>query len=66
MPESLGTVTVEMVQQTREVTRSEQYFEEARRVLPGGVTAAARLQAGRLSYHSGEPARTAARPDKES
>src|SRR5918911_1501151 len=32
-----------MVQQTREVTRSEQYFEEAQRVLPGGVTAAARL-----------------------
>jgi glutamate-1-semialdehyde 2,1-aminomutase len=32
-----------MVQQTREVTRSEQYFEEASRVLPGGVTAAARL-----------------------
>jgi uncharacterized protein (DUF488 family) len=29
-------------------------------------TAAARLQAGRLSYHSGEPARTVARPDKES
>jgi glutamate-1-semialdehyde 2,1-aminomutase len=36
----------EMVQQTREVTRSEQYFEEAQRVLPGGVTAAARLHRG--------------------
>src|SRR3954454_23270064 len=35
-----------MVQQTREVTRSEQYFEEAQRVLPGGVTAAARLHRG--------------------
>lgn len=35
-----------MVQQTREVTRSEQYFEAARRVLPGGVTAAARLHRG--------------------
>jgi glutamate-1-semialdehyde 2,1-aminomutase len=32
-----------MVQQTREVTRSEQYFEEACKVLPGGVTAPARL-----------------------
>jgi hypothetical protein len=29
-------------------------------------TAAARLQAGRLSYASGEPARSPARPDKES
>src|SRR6188508_3005302 len=44
--DSLGTVTVDMVQQTREVTRSEQYFEEAQRVLPGGVTAAARLHRG--------------------
>jgi len=35
-----------MVQQTREVTRSEQYFEAAKRVLPGGVTAAARLHRG--------------------
>ncbi|MGE3908187.1 MAG: aspartate aminotransferase family protein [Chloroflexota bacterium] len=35
-----------MVQQTREVTRSEQYFEEAKKVLPGGVTAAARLHRG--------------------
>ncbi|HZO24699.1 MAG TPA: aspartate aminotransferase family protein [Chloroflexota bacterium] len=35
-----------MVQQTREVTRSERYFEEAQRVLPGGVTAAARLHRG--------------------
>jgi glutamate-1-semialdehyde 2,1-aminomutase len=35
-----------MVQQTREVTRSEQYFEAAQRVLPGGVTAAARLHRG--------------------
>jgi glutamate-1-semialdehyde 2,1-aminomutase len=34
------------VQQTREVTRSEQYFEEAQKVLPGGVTAAARLHRG--------------------
>src|SRR3954451_6673585 len=40
------TMGVEMVQQTREVTRSEQYFEEAKRVLPGGVTAAARLHRG--------------------
>lgn len=35
-----------MVQQTREVTRSELYFEEAKRVLPGGVTAAARIHRG--------------------
>jgi glutamate-1-semialdehyde 2,1-aminomutase len=35
-----------MVQQTREVTRSEQYFEAAQKVLPGGVTAAARLHRG--------------------
>lgn len=35
-----------MVQQTSEVTRSERYFEEARKVLPGGVTAAARLHRG--------------------
>jgi glutamate-1-semialdehyde 2,1-aminomutase len=39
-------VRVKMVQQTREVTRSEQYFEEAKKVLPGGVTAAARLHRG--------------------
>src|SRR6266542_3438392 len=42
-PEAVGD---EMVQQTREVTRSEQYFEAAKRVLPGGVTAAARLHRG--------------------
>ncbi|MCC6179974.1 MAG: aspartate aminotransferase family protein [Chloroflexi bacterium] len=35
-----------MVQQTHEVTRSEHYFEEAQKVLPGGVTAAARLHKG--------------------
>jgi len=35
-----------MVQQTQEMTRSERYFEEAKKVLPGGVTAAARLHRG--------------------
>ncbi len=35
-----------MVQQTRTTTRSEQLFEDARNVLPGGVTAAARIHGG--------------------
>ncbi len=35
-----------MVQQTRTTTHSGQLFDEARKVLPGGVTAAARVHGG--------------------
>jgi glutamate-1-semialdehyde 2,1-aminomutase len=35
-----------MATETRTATRAERYFDEARQVLPGGVTAAARLNAG--------------------
>jgi glutamate-1-semialdehyde 2,1-aminomutase len=35
-----------MVQITRTATNAERYFEEARQVLPGGVTAAARIHGG--------------------